>query len=53
MMKRMFGLLTVLVLVVASAALGKISVDDKEPKNHTVEMHDNYFEPKENYHRRG
>jgi plastocyanin len=40
-----------LVLVVALAALGEAGADDKKdekkPKNHTVEMHDDYFKPKE------
>jgi plastocyanin len=46
-MSRLFVLVVSLVLVVALAPLGQIGADDKKSKNHIVEMHDDYFKPKE------
>jgi plastocyanin len=50
-MRRLFSLFTSLMLVVAWTTLSQGGVDDKKddkkPKNHIVEMHDNSFKPKE------
>jgi plastocyanin len=49
MMRQIFGLLTVVVFLLAavSAPVSQVGAGDEKGKNHMVEMYDNYFKPKE------